>query len=75
METCSECGTEFDIADERSEYNAHFGGDLDYDEDAGGGTCAGCAIAIAESNIDLGRAIDMMNGDEDYDDDFVTQNL
>ena len=56
-------------------YNAHFGGDLDYDEDAGGDCCAGCAIATAESNIDLGRAIDMMNGDVDDDDDFVTQHL
>jgi hypothetical protein len=28
-----------------------------------------------ESDADLGRAIQMMNGDEDYDDDFVQEHL
>ena len=52
-----------------------FDGELNYDEEYGGQLCADCAISDTSSNINLGRAIDMMNGDEDYDDDFVREHL
>ncbi len=32
-------------------------------------------LSYTSSNINLSRAIDMMNGDEDYDDDFVREHL
>lgn len=72
---CGQCGTSFDIDDARDEYNSEFNGDLNYDEDTDGDLCGNCAIAEIESKMNLGRAIDMMNGDEDYDDDFVQQHL
>jgi hypothetical protein len=51
-------------------------GEGDYDADHGGGLCFDCAIpAEAASNMDLGRAIMMMNGDEDYDADHVEKYL
>lgn len=74
MVKCCECNTEFDVEDARSEYTAEYGGELDYDE-YGQGYCGSCAISEAESNMNVGRAIDMMNGEEDYDDDFVQQYL
>ncbi|WP_143110704.1 hypothetical protein [Streptomyces sp. cf124] len=74
MTTCIECTTEFDVEEARAEYNSEFGGELDYDE-YGAGHCASCAISETESNMNHGRAILMMNGEEDYDDDFVQNNL
>ncbi|MGW3455535.1 hypothetical protein ACWDRL_18810 [Streptomyces albidoflavus] len=74
MAKCHECATEFDTEKARAEYNSEFDGELDYDE-YGQGCCAGCAISQAESNMNLGRAIDMMNGEADYDDDFVQKYL
>lgn len=74
MATCSECGTEFNVDEARAQYNAAFNG-IDYDEETGGEKCAGCAEAETQSYMDTGRAIDMMNGDEDYDDDFVQRHL
>ncbi|MER7836190.1 hypothetical protein ABTY98_09800 [Streptomyces sp. NPDC096040] len=75
MVTCFECKREFDVEDERDEYESYFNGELDYDEDCGGepgeGLCAGCGIVRSEGLINQGRAIFMMNGDEDYDDDFA----
>ncbi|MEV4562010.1 hypothetical protein AB0K51_34240 [Kitasatospora sp. NPDC049285] len=46
-----------------------------YDEYYPDGVCANCAVPDTNSNISQGRAILMMNGDEDYDDDFVMENL
>ena len=71
MAKCTMCGKKFDVSDTRNEYNAAFDGEIDYDEEYGGEVCADCAISETESNINVGRAIDMMNGDEDYDDGFV----
>lgn len=71
MATCEQCDAEFDVADARDEYNAEFGDDADYDEDFGGDVCASCAISQTDSNIELGRAIDMMNGEEEYDAEHV----
>ena len=71
MEKCCRCNIKFNVSEARSEYNSHFDGDADYDDEFGGEVCAECAISDSESNMNLGRAIDMMNGDEDYDDDFV----
>lgn len=48
---------------------------LEYEDNYGGEVCAACAIPDSEGLIDQGRAIDMVNGDEDYDDDFVQQHL
>jgi hypothetical protein len=39
------------------------------------GSLRGCALSETESNTDLGRAIDTVNGEEAYDDDFVTKYL
>ena len=75
MAKCDECGKRFNVSDARSDYNDEFDGELNYDEEYGGQLCADCAISDTSSNINLGRAIDMMNGDEDYDDDFVREHL
>lgn len=75
MAKCIECGTEFDVEEARDEYNSKFNGDLDYDEICGGEYCADCGIVYAEGLENQGRAIFMMNGDEDYDDDFVQKYL
>jgi hypothetical protein len=72
---CLSCGTQFDVSDARSEYNTEFNDELDYDEDTGGEICANCGISETQSNIDLGRAIFMMNGDEDYDAEHVEKYL
>ncbi|GAA3132495.1 hypothetical protein ACFFR3_03340 [Nonomuraea salmonea] len=71
MQKCSNCKTEFDVSDVRDEYNETFDGESDYDEEHGGAICANCAMPDRESNMNLGAAIQMMNGDLDYDDDFV----
>ncbi len=75
MAKCCQCGNKFDVSDARSEYNGEFNGELDYDEDFGGEVCADCAICQSQSNMNLGRAIDMMNGEEAHDDDFVKKHL
>ncbi len=71
MAKCDECGNKFKIQEARDEYESYFDGELDYDEDFGGSLCANCAISRTESEMNVGKAIDMMNGDEDYDDFFV----
>lgn len=72
MAKCAWCGKRFSISTAREEYNSYFNNDLDYDEDYDDNNiCADCAIAESESNMSVGKAIDMVNGDEDYDDDFV----
>ncbi|MER5686370.1 hypothetical protein [Streptomyces sp. NPDC002205] len=70
MEKCVECTTEFDVEDARDEYNSHFDGGLNYDEDCGGEPgeklCADCGISQSESNMKLGNALlGMMMGVED----------
>ncbi|MFJ1731121.1 hypothetical protein [Streptomyces sp. NPDC088254] len=76
MENCGECDKEFDISDAREEYNAEFGGEVDYDDQyPEGGMCGSCAAAQSSSYEAHGTAILMMNGEVDYDDDFVQQNL
>ena len=75
MSTCDHCQTEFDVDSARTEYNSEFNGELDYDEDYEGQVCASCAISQSQSNIDHGRAIQMMNGDEDYDESHVEKYL
>ncbi|WP_158686604.1 hypothetical protein [Streptomyces griseoflavus] len=77
MQKCGECGTEFDIEDARKEYNAEFNGSPDYydDEYGAGELCGGCAASATSSALNHGNAILMMNGDVDYDDDFVQKYL
>lgn len=76
MAKCEECGTKFNVDDARSEFDEEFPeDDIDYDELYEGGLCGSCAASQASSNMNAGRAIDMMNGDEDYDDDFVQAHL
>ena len=75
MEKCCRCEKMFNVSDAREEYNAEFGGAPDYDEEFGGEVCADCAISDTHSNMNLGKAIDMMNGDEDYDADHVEKYL
>lgn len=73
MVKCCRCGMKFNVSEARNEYNTTFGDGLNYDEQYGGEVCADCAIPDTESLINQGRAIDMMNGDDDYDDDFVQE--
>lgn len=73
MAKCVRCGTNFGVTDAQGEYNAVFNGDPDYDEIYGGEVCGSCAISDSETLINQGRAIDMMNGEEVYDDDFVQE--
>jgi hypothetical protein len=76
MAKCLNCGDTFSVAGVRNEYNNVLDGEGDYDKDHGGGLCFDCAIPPdVASNINLGRAIDMMNGDEDYDADHVEKYL
>ncbi|MFE6521083.1 hypothetical protein [Streptomyces sp. NPDC057794] len=72
---CARCEKAFDVEAARTEYNDWFDGDLDYDEHYAGEVCADCAVPDSEGLINQGRAIFMMNGDEDYDDDFVRMYL
>ena len=75
MAKCCMCGKKFNVSEARSEYNSEFDDEIDYDEEYGSEVCADCAICNTSSNMNLGRAIFMMNGDEDYDDDFVRDHL
>ncbi|MDQ1058059.1 hypothetical protein QFZ23_001960 [Arthrobacter globiformis] len=69
MATCIECNAEFDVDDAREAVNTEYDGDIDYDETTEGELCGDCSISRFDSEINVGRAIDMMNGDEDYDDE------
>lgn len=70
MAKCLNCGDRFIVSTVRDEYNHVLEGEGDYDEDHGGDLCFDCAIPDdVASNINIGRAIGMMNGDEDYDPD------
>lgn len=40
-----------------------------------GEVCSDCSISKFDSEINVGRAIMMMNGDEDYDEDHVEKYL
>lgn len=71
MAKCTECGTSFEIDQERTQFDEEFEGDFDYDEETEGEQCANCAGARISSDVNLGRAIMMMNGDEDYDQNHV----
>ena len=67
---CLNCGDRFSVPAVRDSYNEVLDGEGDYDEDHGGGLCFDCAIPEeVASNMALGRAIMMMNGDDDYDAD------
>lgn len=68
---CVRCANEFDASDAKAEYDDEFGGDPDYDEQYGGEVCANCAIPDTNSNMALGSAISMWNGDEDCDPDVM----
>jgi hypothetical protein len=48
---------------------------LGYEGSRGRPLCASCVGSRIESNIDVGRDIDMMNGDEAYDGDHVEKYL
>ncbi|SHH44910.1 hypothetical protein [Clostridium intestinale] len=75
MSKCRNCGNEFNVSDAIMEFNDALDGEYNYDEEIGGALCFDCAIYDYDpeyvSNSNLGRAIQMMNGDEDYDDEFV----
>ena len=73
MAKCSRCGKRFNVSDARDEYIAEFGEEFgeEFDDNYGREVCADCAIPETQSNMNLGKAIDMMNGEEVYDEDFV----
>jgi hypothetical protein len=71
MAKCLNCGASFNVAAVRNEYQELVDGG-DYEGDL----CRECALPLdVQSNMNLGRAIDMTNGEEDYDDDFVQEHL
>lgn len=72
MANCKRCGSRFNVKIAREEFNDRFDHELDYD-DYYDGWCASCAISDAESNMNTGIAIDMMNGDAGFDQDFVNR--
>lgn len=71
MANCGHCGSEFDVDEARAAVNDEYDGDIDYDEEMEGEVCGDCSISKFDSDINHGRAIMMMNGDEDYDEDHV----
>ena len=75
MAKCNSCGNTFSVQEARNEYHQAVGGDGDYDADHGTDRCFDCAMSEDESNRNSGRAILMMNGDEDYDPDHVEEYL
>ena len=75
MATCGECGSDFDPVSSAMEYAAESGQNGEYEELYEGELCASCALSRTSSNLNLGRAMDMMNGEEAYDDDFVEKHL
>ncbi|WNI28649.1 hypothetical protein [Streptomyces sp. ITFR-6] len=76
MTTCVECAEDFDVSDAQREYRAESGGAADeYNELYAGTYCGSCAASQTESNLNTGRAIMMVNGDEDYDQDHVDRHL
>lgn len=55
------CGTAFDVADARNEYNTEeeFNGELDYDEDVPDrDLCGACAVAWLKEAIEAGLQMD-----------------
>lgn len=74
MAKCEECGARYNKADACNEYESYFDHEMPYDSDVED-MCASCAIAESESLMNIGKAIDMMNGEEDYDNDFVERYL
>jgi hypothetical protein len=62
MAKCLNCGETFNASTVRGDYD-DLVGDGEYNDDL----CAGCAIPEWESNVNIGRAIMMMNGEEAYD--------
>lgn len=75
MPTCEQCGKRFDPSDAKAEFQAEFRGELDYTESYDGKVCGDCAICQSQSDMGLGRALGMLNGDEDYDEEFVNEHL
>lgn len=71
MARCLNCRDEFSVTQVRSEWD-EWGeeyGEGDYSDEL----CSGCLMPGLESVANQGRAILMMSGDEDYDDDFVQE--
>jgi hypothetical protein len=76
MAKCLNCGDSFSVSAARNAYNDVLDGEGDYDEDHGGDLCFDCAVPPdVASNMNLGSAIMMVNGDEGYDVDHVEKYL
>jgi hypothetical protein len=76
MAKCCRCGKRFNVSEARDEYIDEFGREFDgdlFDDQYGREVCADCAIADTETLMNIGKAIDMMNGEEEYDEDFVNR--
>ena len=73
MARCVICGVKFKVSEARSEFNSRFPADMFYDVFPENNFCGTCAIGEAETSMNQGAAIDMMNGDLEYDDDFVKE--
>ena len=72
MAICVNCGDRFKVSEARSEFDSRFSSDITYDDCyPDHDYCAACAIGETESLINQGAAVDMVNGDLDYDDEFV----
>ena len=74
---CNECKETYDKADAKRQFYQKFGDDFDADffDENYLGLCGDCAISSAESDMNVGRAIEMVNGEEAYDEDHVKWHL
>jgi hypothetical protein len=76
MAKCLNCGKSFSVSATRSAYDEALDGEGSYDAEHSGDLCVECALPPdVTSNMNLGRAIMMMNGEEDYDADHVERYL
>jgi hypothetical protein len=70
--TCLNCGKKFAVSAVRAdweEFGEEYGEEDEYNDDL----CSDCAMPSLQGVMNHGRAILMMNGDEDYDGDFVDE--
>jgi hypothetical protein len=73
---CDDCGETYDKAEAKKEFYARFGDfDADFFDENYPGLCGPCAIVRTQSDMNIGIAIDMVNGELAYDEDHVEKYL
>lgn len=69
MRKCQDCGEPFDVADDKETYDEYK--DEFESQPYSPYDCVSCLIPDVGSNRSLGAAIQMLNGDADYEADAV----